>query len=82
MHLLPQIQRRVEECEASRKRLEERREDRQLETYQRRQHKLKLRQQAKVMSFGDNAYCLVNIAVGVVKPSSIIEGCAGGPGGA
>ena len=52
MHLLPQIQRRVEECEASRKRLEERREGRQLETYQRRQHKLKLRQQAKVMAFG------------------------------
>lgn len=59
-HLLPQIQRRVEECEASRARLEERREGRQLETYQRRQHKLKLRQQAKVLSFGsDHAYCIV-----------------------
>ena len=44
-----ELQRKVEECEAERKRVEKQREQRHLETFQKRQHRLKLRQKAKVI---------------------------------
>lgn len=44
-----ELQRQMEECEGKRKTLEKLRQNRQIETFQKRQHRLKLRKKAKII---------------------------------